>query len=232
MHPELDKLLKIQELDAEIHKLQAELKRYPALKKAHRDEVKRITAKLDTAREKRRQLELKIRESEHNVEALRQDLVKLETQLSNVKNQKEYEAVNQEISERQEKISLADEVGLEHLEQEEKLDSEIAEQEKSLELRSRESDREIERIEGREKEKNALLGRLKEQREKLAADVETAVLQRYERLNTKHPGNAVVPVEGGNCAGCHMHLLPRVIQDVARDETITECASCHRLLYS
>jgi predicted nucleic acid-binding Zn-ribbon protein len=231
MHPELKKLLQIQELDGEIFKTQSELERYPALRKAHQDEVRRIAVRLEAAIEKRRQLELKIRASESAVKQLRQELKKFDEQLSAVKNQKEYEAINQEIAKSKEKVSQEDEKGLEHILEEEKLDAEIKEQQTSLELRKRESDHEIARLSEREGEKGGLLKRLQNERARLAEAVDPATLRRYDRLNDKTPGNSIVPVEAGKCGGCHMLVQSRTIQDAQRDETLTECTSCHRFLY-
>lgn len=229
MHPALDQLRRLQEVDGEIHRLQEELSRYPQLRKAREDEVARAQKQLDEAEEQRKNLELRIRQSEEEVQEWRQEIAKLNVQLSNVKNQKEYEAVNHEIDQLNARISEADEKGLAFLEEEEALDEKITRIQKDLDYKAGECRKELERVNEREAEKKPMLENRLELRQDLAAEVDPAVLRRYDRLNTQFPGQALAAIENGNCGGCHLRLQARTIQDVEQGE-LTHCTSCQRFL--
>ncbi|NQU42308.1 hypothetical protein HQ520_03425 [bacterium] len=225
-------MLRLQEVDAEIHMIEDEVRRYPVLRKARRDEVERVRHKLDQAQARRKDLELHIRESERSVASLREDLVRFQTQQSRVKNQKEYEALEHEVTQALENISAEDEKGLEFLEKEELLDREIADLSENFDLRQQECDDETARLDGREQEKARLLKRLQDERARIADSVDAAVLPRYERLKAQFPGNCVVPIRDGNCGGCFIHILPRILQEIQSSGKLSQCDSCKRFLYA
>jgi uncharacterized protein len=231
MQSEITKLLQLQELDAETLKTRKELERYPALRKARRDEVAALSKKLDEAKHNRVELEKRIHESEVNVAKWREDLVRFAAQQERVKSQKEYDALSHEIGETGQRISAEDEKGLEFVTEEERLDTEIAQLQKHLEERNAECEKEMARLDEREKEKAAYLDSLAQQRDKAVAKIAEDFLKRYERLAGVYPGNALVPVQEGNCGGCNMRVLARTLQDVQRSDSLVECTSCHRFLY-
>ncbi|HBF35326.1 TPA: hypothetical protein DDW35_12265, partial [Candidatus Sumerlaeota bacterium] len=83
-HPELEILLQLQELDTEASRMQAEVDRYPALCKAQEDEAERARQKHADALQRRKNLELEIRQSEQDADACHDTLNKLSGQQFNV----------------------------------------------------------------------------------------------------------------------------------------------------
>ncbi|MFC1967181.1 zinc ribbon domain-containing protein [Chloroflexota bacterium] len=73
------------------------------------------------------------------------------------------------------------------------------------------------------------LSELGEQRQQLAAGVDTATLAMYERLRTQKK-QAVAVVEQGTCRGCRISLSYNEIQQ-AKSGHLVQCNSCGRILY-
>ena len=72
---------------------------------------------------------------------------------------------------------------------------------------------------------------LRVQRPELVDSVDAAWLSRYERI-LQHRGDfAVVGIERGVCMGCHMQLPPQLVHDARKQDTLTTCSFCGRILF-
>src|SRR5262249_25958913 len=72
---------------------------------------------------------------------------------------------------------------------------------------------------------------LAEQRAGLAHDIDPALLSTYDTLARRRNGIAVAEARDGVCTICHVRLRPQVFNTVRRNDSITQCDSCHRVLY-
>ena len=233
MNPDVKNLLEIQEMDQEVIKLQAELDRYDKSREARLAEVKRFEEKIEVLKAEILELEKMVREDDRQVAQWSDSLGKFLAQQSQVKTQKEYDALTHEMAETEEKISKAEEEGLNYLEEEDKLASRLETLENELAERREECDAEIARIVERQTDRKALIESIAEHRKEIQARVDPERYHRYERLQEQYPGTVVVPVKDGNCGGCFMRLILHRIQVSGRGEgELVECTSCHRFLYT
>ncbi len=69
------------------------------------------------------------------------------------------------------------------------------------------------------------------QRDILIKDVDDDLRRRYELIFSRRGGLAVVPIRGGTCQGCHMHVPPQLINLIQRNEQVILCPNCQRMLY-
>ncbi len=231
MHPVIEQLLILQEIDIEIMNLEKGLSLYPGMRKIREDELSRTRRMCAESEANLKTLQVKIRSAESEAAELQEGIKKSQEQMHYVKVQKEYDALKLEISEREEKISEVDEIGLLALEKCETLEEKYAEQKQSLEVKENEARVELERIDAREQEKTAQLQTARERRKEQLANIDPAALNRYERLKELLAGTCVVPVQQGNCGGCHLKLLAHRLAEVFQDDMLNECDSCHRFLY-
>ncbi len=232
MNETIRNLLEVQSIDAEISRIEQDLKRYKDNLKGRAREVKRLEEMTQKTEAAIRDLELRIRESETQVETWRAEIEKFNKQIMNVKNSKEYDALQQEIHEREELISNADEKGIEFLEEEEHLQSELVKVRENLSIRSEECEKEQARVTERVKELETLAEKLREQRPLVLDKVEPALKGRYDNLAGRFPGQALVPIEDDTCGGCHMNLVKSTIQKAATASgSLVVCTSCQRFMY-
>ncbi len=75
------------------------------------------------------------------------------------------------------------------------------------------------------------LSELRAEREKLATQVDAEALARYERILRSKGDTAIVPVQHGNCGGCHLQIPPQLIHNAKNGNELTSCDYCGRILY-
>jgi predicted nucleic acid-binding Zn-ribbon protein len=68
-------------------------------------------------------------------------------------------------------------------------------------------------------------------RGELVEAVDGDLRRRYEMIFSRRGGVAVVPVRGGTCQGCHMHVPPQLYNLIQRNEQVILCPNCQRMLF-
>ena len=231
MDHELRILIDLQALDTRIAGLERQLEAIPARIQTVRDttlearrEVERLRTQLDEVKK-----ETRAKEKELDYQASQR--AKCEARLYEVKTNKEYSAVLAEIETlKVEKARIEEEV-LSLMEAQERITREIGEAEARLHAREQAGQVEEGRAQGELREAEAALAQVRGERESLAREVPRELLATYQRLLRGRGGLAVVPVQGGICAGCHVALTPQHFQEVRLNQNVLACESCGRILY-
>ena len=78
---------------------------------------------------------------------------------------------------------------------------------------------------------SAEIERDRSRRDELVGIVDGDLCRRYEMIFSRRGGVAVVPVRGGTCQGCHMHVPPQLYNQLQRNEQLILCPNCQRMLY-
>lgn len=73
---------------------------------------------------------------------------------------------------------------------------------------------------------------LNEKRKELSAVLDEYNLNLYNRVNSKHKGEATAIVRKGNCSGCFNSIPPQRVIEIKTAEKIYTCQSCGRILIS
>ncbi|MDR3085618.1 MAG: C4-type zinc ribbon domain-containing protein [Christensenellaceae bacterium] len=76
---------------------------------------------------------------------------------------------------------------------------------------------------------NERLAALKEEREKAAEGIDSALIDRYMAIKEQSFPPMATP-NGDQCSGCNMSLPAVVMQSIRSGEGITECENCGRIL--
>lgn len=156
---------------------------------------------------------------------------KYEKQSSNVKNNREFEAINKEIEMQQLEIKLAEKHikdATEEIAEKavalEKAKKNVAVKEGLLNTKKGELEKIISANEKEEKHFN-------KQAEEARAHVETRLLASYEKIrNSYRNGLAVVPVERDACGGCFNAIPPQKQSEIRQHKKIMICENCGRIL--
>ena len=156
---------------------------------------------------------------------------KYEKQSSNVKNNREFEAINKEMEMQQLEIKLAEKHikdATEEIAEKavalEKAKKNIAAKDSTLQTKKSELEKIIAANEKEEKHFN-----------KLAADARTHVddrlLASYEKIRKSYRnGLAVVPVERDACGGCFNAIPPQKQSEIKQHKKVMICENCGRVL--
>jgi predicted nucleic acid-binding Zn-ribbon protein len=231
MDEQLNLLIQLQEIDGKIRSLIEQKKRLPEAlaelerrRAAHAAELEQATEGLQAAQKNKR-------DRDKDLEAGAQKVEKLKARSSEIKNNKEYQALLKEIeTAEQENKAIEDDI----LALMEKIDAASAGI-SAAEQRSREDETVINAEQKQHEAEFATVEKelkgVEQARNGMVARVKPVVLSQYQKLFNTKAGIAMVEVRGESCSGCYMSIPPQVFVNVKKNETIITCPNCGRILY-
>jgi len=229
MQNSLKVLKELQKLDSKIIRLRKEAERLPrALNtlmqecESQEESIKEITQKLEDNYKNQKNLELDLAENNNEIN-------KYENQLLSVKTNKEYKALNSEISFRKEQNAKIEEDLIELLEDESNLKKEKKKLEELYEKDRQKLEKQKKKIEKDIDELKNEIDDLQKKKEELAKEIPLKLYRRYNRLITHKNGRALATIENGVCTGCHFKIRPQVIVEVKKGDSIITCENCSRI---
>lgn len=228
---QIEQLISLQKVDAEIHGIKVELENAPK----ELDSLRKTFADVESRRLRQEDKASHLREQEKRLGIEIEDdsvrLKKSKSKLMQVGNSKEYHAMVREMdslervnrNREEEKVALIEEVERQKTASQE-IDTEFAAVE--AELKTCEAG-----LEARVKAAQASLERLNAERSKTAVGVPAPVFSRYEfiRERLRHP--VIVSVSGGVCTGCNISIPPQSFIELQKGTQILSCPNCRRLMY-
>jgi len=228
---QLELLVELQGLDVEISRLAGEKECIPEKIRTLEQEYAEEETKLKVMKETLVDLQAGRRSKERELEHQSSEMKKRQGRLLEVKTNKEYSAILQEIQVLKDKQSdLEDEI----LEVLDKIDQQGKEAEGQTEHLARAKEvywQERTRWERKLEETGAHLADLLKERAKKLPDIEPALIQTYTRIYENRQGLAVVPVMDLSCSGCFVNLTPQTYQETRRNDRIITCSNCNRIIY-
>jgi predicted nucleic acid-binding Zn-ribbon protein len=171
-------------------------------------------------------------EAKGNAKKESQALIKkYEKQQDNVKNNREFEAINKEIEMQELEVKLNDKHTKDaSFEQKERMNIRIKTEEKIKDLEEALNIKraELEKISAdTEKEEKVLAEKSDEAKEK----VDPRLLTAYERIRSSYRnGLAVVPILRDSCGGCFNVIPPQRQSEIRQHKKIIVCEHCGRIL--
>lgn len=227
----LQTLRSLQEVDGRLYRLRQDQQRRPQelahakqqLERAQA-EAKRSDDDLKSVQVKQKQRELELAEQEEKIR-------KLQTQLFQVKTNKEYTAMQHEIDQWKADVSLAEEdiiALLDRADSAKRLQVEAQQQAGKEQGQFQHLERRIQQeLAAIEEQIRALEGR----RRQMTPTVDQDILTLYERALAIGDGLALVSLDKESCGGCHMAQRPQVLNQVYLKAQPVVCESCQRILY-
>jgi predicted nucleic acid-binding Zn-ribbon protein len=224
-------LVQLQAIDTEIYDLRYEKESKPKeieglkaafeAKKQHLADLEK--ASLDLQKERKdKELELASKE---------ESMKKLQTQLYQLKTNKEYQAMLQQIKDAKADASVIEDKILELFDQLDNAKKDIDKEKQRLLEEEKIFNEEKKKIEDRIKEIDDRLAQLDGQRRQAMPNIDQKILQQYERILLSRDGLAIVGVKNDSCLGCNMFVPPQVINLIKMYERIITCEICNRILY-
>jgi predicted nucleic acid-binding Zn-ribbon protein len=231
MNENLRRLIRLQELMIAMAELQEKITAVPAevarLEKdllAAEAEVSREKAALGELQKERRRLEMELMGVETRIQ-------KYQAQLAEVKTNKEYQAMQHEIESCRNERALLDEKILLDMEQGEKAVAAGKLLDQRLQEKRRETDQGKAALNARAATLAADRARLETERAAVQKDIPAAILDPFLKIVKSRRGIGLVPVRDELCGGCHVRVMPKLIQQIRRSEALITCNSCNRLLW-
>ena len=228
---QIKKLVDLQKIDAEIYTAQTGLTEKPAVIAELKSKFEATKAHLNQLEEKFKVIQLKRKELELEMKAKEDDISKANSQLTQLKTNKEYTAKLNEIASVKADKSIVEEKILLSYDEADAVQGEIAKekvvveaQEKQYLARKKEIEDEIKLMEDRVKV-------LESQRKQQLPGIDRTLLNRYEKVLARKDGLGIVPLNGNSCGGCHMNVPPQTINAIKMHDQLIECEKCLRIMY-
>ena len=112
-----------------------------------------------------------------------------------------------------------------------KLKAEIEAADKSARATKDTISRQLTDLEAKSRALGSQQQELESERETLAAQIDSDLLDQFQRLFNSKGDAAVVAVEHGVCTGCHMKVTTATASRVKAGKEIVSCENCGRILY-
>jgi predicted nucleic acid-binding Zn-ribbon protein len=230
MLPIVAQLLQLQERDQRIRSLAKDLKDNPKLQERAKSRLSDDEAGVAAALARVRDVELKIKNLELDVQTRRNTIARLKDQQFATRKNEEFQAMGHEIQRYEKEVTGLEDQELDLMEQLEGVKPGYAAAQHQLAGTKKLVDEELKELAERAKAIEARLEELKAERAGIAAPIDPDILSLYDRL-TKNKGDAVALMEFGICKGCHVKVVSGTLQSLKADEKITQCEQCGRILY-
>ena len=230
MLPEIENLLRLQDADKEIRRLQDEIAEFPKRVAAIERKLAGTQAGLERAQTAVKADEASRRKYDTTISDLRGKISKYRDQSLAVKTNDQYKALLHEIQFAEQEIAAAEDKILELMVNADARDKEV--KAAQAELKAETAEIEKEKIEARERtaadEKQLVEWRGK--RDQMRAGVSEDMLRHYERVS-KFRGSGISEVRDHKCMACQVMLRPQIYNDVRTGQQTVVCDSCQRVLY-
>lgn len=228
---QLHSLIKLQTIDSEIYFLSSEKQSKP-------EEIKALEASFETKKQgllnlEKTFLDLQKQRKDKELElATKEEAAKkLQGQLFQLKTNKEYQLMLQQIADAKADASVVEEKILIIMDQMDKIKSDIDKEKLKLQQEEKVSNEQKNKIQNRIKEIDDRLSQLEAHRNQIMPEIDAKIFAQYERILTNRDGLAIVTVKDNSCQGCNMFVPPQVINLIKMYEHIVTCEMCNRILY-
>ena len=226
--------MQLQKTDQEIATFRAKLEAAP--KRIRELDGKLIGARtaLSAAKEACTRSLTARKKAELDVAQWRDKAQKFRSQSSAVKTNEAYKALQHEIANADAETTKAEDAQLDQMMAVEEAERKMKSAEAALKDAEQSVAVDRKEIENRARDTNRKMLAEISAREKLAAQVDEEVLDRYSRLAKRLHGVAMAEAVDEQCRGCGMRILPHMFQEVLRaeDHELHFCENCGRFLYA
>jgi uncharacterized protein len=230
MLPDIENLLKLQDADKEIRRLQDEIAELPKRVAVIEQKLAGTKSQLDKAQVAVKADEAARRKHESTISDLRGKISKYRDQSLDVKTNEQYKALLHEIQFAEQEISATEDKILELMVNADARDKEVKAAQAELKAETAEIEKEKEQARQRTAEDENQLTEWRAKRDGLRVGIGEDLLRHYERVS-KFRGSGISEVRDHKCIACQVMLRPQTYNEVRAGTNTVVCDSCQRILY-
>jgi uncharacterized protein len=227
----LTSLVRLQKIDSKQDEIQILKGELPMEVKDLEDEIEGLHARQTRVEEEINGITEFIEQKKAAIKEAQELIKKYEKQSENVKNNREFEAINKEIEMQQLEEKLCEK----HIKD---ATEEVAEKAKQLELAKKAVTTKEGNLNGKKAELEKIINETEKEekhydKEAAAArsHVDERLLLSYDRIRKNYRnGLAVVPVERDSCGGCFHAIPPQKQSEIKLRKKLMVCENCGRIL--
>ena len=231
MHPDLQHLIQLQELDLAADKARRRIADLPLAQAALEARLAERSAAVASVKERMAAGQAVRREIEKELAGVQGRLSKYKGQLMEVKTNKEYQAMQKEMGVAEHEVRAHEDKLLDQMEHAETFAAELKAADAALKAEQAEVAREQQALDASRAEAERELARLTSARAEVLSRLPREAIALFERVAHGRKGVAVSEARNGLCTACHVRLRPQVFNEVRRNDGLHQCDNCTRILY-
>jgi len=230
MHPDLEQLLTLQEVDEQLLELERSKEYLPEMIENVKKEVVDAALNVETTGQKLEEARLKNRQLEADLEGAQGDLSRYQSQMESIKTNREYDALTNEIETIKERIGFIEDEDILTLNEIDELTTSLEEAKKRHELLARSNKDQLVTL---EREMGAVEDKVQvkmDARKNITVRITKTTLSVYERVRRGRGSPVVVALKKKACGACYKSQPPQRIQELRKGITVINCDNCGRFL--
>ena len=230
MKKKLDMLEELQEVEQLIDTLKAAQSVLQA-------ELSGINQGVDVAREEVAALEAGLAQLESEKSDLEathaaelENITRSETNMKEIKTNKEFQAVGREITAARKQVTDIEDRLLQKISLIEELSTDLAAKKSRCDELAENS---AQRVEAKQAEIDKIQSDIEAdivRRENVAKGLPASLVKKFNILREQRRGHALAIARDGYCMGCNMHLPPQLYNNLYKYEELLSCPHCQRIL--
>ncbi len=231
MHPDLERLIRLQALDtraADARKAQVSI---PETQRALDQKLEGARGAVAAARERQATNQADRRALEKDLAAINTRLSRYKDQLMEVKTNREYTAMQHEIETAQGEVKRLEDQMLERMLESDELAGGLKSAEAGLKAAEQQIAKERAELDVQLAGEGKALEAALAQRAAIVAELPAQVVATYESVAKGRKGIAVAVARDERCSHCQVRMRPQVFAHVRTNDGIIQCDSCQRILY-
>lgn len=218
-------------MDKKIFDAKRELAEAPGAIAALESDFESKKAALKATEEKRQKLVLFQKQKEGDLAAKEEGIKKAQSQLGQLKTNKDYQTKLAEIEGLKADKSLIEEEILRTMDEIDASKGPIEAEKAKLATEEKAFQEKKKQISEHVRDLEAQVSHIDGQRKILSSSVDKKILERYEHILPAKEGVALVNVAHNSCQGCFMHVPHQVINEIKMHDKLIMCENCARILY-
>jgi hypothetical protein len=231
MHPDLARLVRLQEAETRAARAQQRIADAPGAIAALDVRLSASRDAVAAARQAATANQAARRTLDNDLRAAEQRLAKYKDQLMEVKTNTEYHAMQHQIAAAAAEVGRVEELILVNMLQADELGAQLKAAEARLRTDEDTVARERAALEADVEQMHRVLAESACERTALAGEISPPYLAIFERVFKVRQGIAVATAVDGHCSICHVRLRPQVYNTILRNEEVVQCDHCQRVLY-
>ena len=231
MHPDLERLIRLQALDTEAADARKAQTAIPETQRALDQKLEGAQSALAAAKDRLTANQADRRALEKDLAAINTRLSRYKDQLMEVKTNREYTAMQHEIETAQGEVKRLEDVMLERMLEADEFTAGVKAAEGGLKAAEQQIARERAELDVQLQQAATTLERALAARAALVTELPAAVVSTYETVARSRKGIAVAIARDERCSQCQVRLRPQVFQHIRHNTGIVQCDSCQRILY-
>lgn len=231
MLPELDRLVRLQQLDNSVTASCQAIDTFPAKSDALNARIEQRASALGNVEHRLTDHKTARRELEKDVAQVQMRLTQFKEQLLKVKTNKEYQALQEEIANAETEVQRLEDQILERMLKGDELNAEMTAAKQAVESERQAVSTERNAL---EKERDNLQAKVDQHlfdRNSLVAEISVQTMALFDTLSHGRKGVALCEARNGRCSVCQVRLRPQLYNELRRNTALLQCESCQRILY-